>query len=457
MTALNTLRLRENNLKSVPSCIGSLKNLAVLVFGNNPSLNTLPDSMNRLTNLVHLNISFCNFSFLPRGLQGLTNLQSLIVSDNSLYTLPDWIDEMKELQIISADENNLRTLPPTIGNLSRLTSLYVEDNQILTIPDEFTKAKHLNLLVLGNNLLTQLPESLGSLTELKYLYLSNNRLSYLPSSTKNIKHIQELVLTRNCLDKDKYSANLSSPSNVYDENQNNDCGGCNADRYQECADCAQDRETCTACHTGYKLSAGRCVPCKASEFCPFGGTTPWSCGGCASCDTFASEPGHCFTCAKGKKSTTNNSDCALDCAENEYCPDNRNATSEPQTCGACKTCNNDAAPPTGTEKHLCLRCHEGFYGPYCTETCGKTLWCPEGGAADNPPKCGKCVVCANDPDNTGLCKLCPEGEGYTTSGKCEKCNNTIDKITGSCVTHSKHDNSLMIVCITAAVLSLIHI
>ena len=452
LEALKVLRLRENNLKSVPSCIGSLNNLTTLVFGNNPSLNTLPDGMSSLTKLTHLNISFCNFSFLPRGLRGLQSLQSLIISDNSLHTLPDWIGEMSNLQVISASQNLLRTLPASIGNLGSLTSLYAANNQILAVPEDFTKATNLTLLSIAKNSVTQLPESLGSLTKLQYLFLNNNRLSYLPSSTKNIKHIQELVLTFNCLDKDKYSANLSSPANVYDEHQDSDCGGCNADRTQECADCAHDGTTCTACNTGYKLSAGRCVACDSSEFCPFGGTIPFSCGGCALCDTFASEPGHCFTCAKGKKSsTTDNSDCALDCLENEYCPNNRAATSIPRTCGVCKTCDNDMDPLTGTDEPFCLRCPAGFYGPYCTSACSARVWCPDGGRTETPPLCGNCMVCANDPHNSRLCKLCPEGQGYNDSGICVPCKNTIDEDSGLCVIES--DDTIRIVCIVASAIA----
>lgn len=451
LKSLSVLRLRENNIKTLPSCFGQLKSLTTLALGNNPSLATLPDTMNNLTNLAELNISFCNFSSLPHALRGMPKLRNLFANNNTFQALPDWIGEIRTLQVLSFDNNFLRTLPDTIGNLINLTSLYILQNEILVLPDSLTKATGLNVLSVGNNLLTHLPESLGNLTNLMYLYLADNRLSYLPSSTKNINTIQSLVVTRNCLDPDKYWVNVSSPKAVYDGGQRSDCGGCKTERYEECADCAADGETCIACHTGYKLSAGRCVPCSGSEFCPFGGTSPLPCGECSLCNTFASEPGHCFTCKKGKKSSAiDNTDCMLDCEGNEFCPDNRTATSEPSKCGACKVCDNDSIQPIGTEQPLCLRCPEGFFGLFCTDPCNKPLWCPDGGTTGNPQPCGKCVVCANDPNDSTKCKLCPEGEGYN-SDICEPCENTVDNETGLCTTTTYSGKTVRIVLIVALV------
>ncbi|KAF8667220.1 hypothetical protein HU200_052882 [Digitaria exilis] len=153
---LNAPRIRG---RMVPECITSLSNLSYLSLRGSYAILALPQSIGRLEGLVYLDLSGCvGIKELPESIGGMEGLVHLDLSGCM----------------------GIKELPESFGNLTSLEHLdfaYCENviglSQCLA---RLTKLQHLNLLHCKN--IEDLPIALGSLTELRYLNLSDSsRLS----------------------------------------------------------------------------------------------------------------------------------------------------------------------------------------------------------------------------------------------------------------------------------------
>ncbi len=79
------LDLSFNQLESIPDSISKLTNLQDLNLESN-QFRFLPESIGSLTNLKNLNLSFNNLTFLPESIGSLTNLHTLNLSFNKNLT-----------------------------------------------------------------------------------------------------------------------------------------------------------------------------------------------------------------------------------------------------------------------------------------------------------------------------------------------------------------------------------
>ena len=163
LTALETLRLYNNELSSLP----------VGVFSGLTALKTLVLGGNKLT-------------LLTAGVfSGLTALEWLGLDNNELSSLPaDVFSRLTALKYIYLDNNELSSLPADV--FSRLTALeyiHLYDNDLTSLPTGvFSRLTALQRLWLQGNDLTSLPTGVFSgLTALEYIYLDNNELTSLPA------------------------------------------------------------------------------------------------------------------------------------------------------------------------------------------------------------------------------------------------------------------------------------
>lgn len=133
--SLHKLRVRRNsNLKELPSAIGELSALEVLVVGT-PLLDLLPPSLCDLKNLKELHLSQCEeLKCLPASLGNLKELKELQLYDcRELKYLPASLGDLQNLKkLIIRSCKELKCLPGSIGMLTQLTELRVDNCPLLS-------------------------------------------------------------------------------------------------------------------------------------------------------------------------------------------------------------------------------------------------------------------------------------------------------------------------------------
>ena len=209
LTALETLSLFNNSLRSLPSDIfdklTALKELDLLY---NRRLDSLPSAIfDKLTVLETLSLSSTRLRSLPDGIfDDLAALTFLSLSSNSLNTLPAGLfDNLIALEKLHLEHNELRGLPDGIfDKLAALKRLHLEHNVGLNdLPaglfDELIKLEELRL---GSTGLSSLPADIfRKLIELKYLFLNSNNLSSLPAGLfEGLTKLEKLYLHYNPAD-----------------------------------------------------------------------------------------------------------------------------------------------------------------------------------------------------------------------------------------------------------------
>jgi Leucine-rich repeat (LRR) protein len=175
------LNLSNNQLRSLPTGIGSFReNLTSLNLSKN-NLRTLPREIGDLANLIDLNIN------------------SKHSEKQKLQALPPEFGNLRNLIILDLAGNELQELPEEFGNLTRLKDLNLSSNKFQSFPIQVTKLKKLKKLALSHNEIEQLPEEIGELTELDWLELPWNKLQSIPAQIEGCSKLRGLNLSGNKL------------------------------------------------------------------------------------------------------------------------------------------------------------------------------------------------------------------------------------------------------------------
>jgi len=177
-----------------------------LVLSENDLDGDLPDNLNQLTYIQHLDLSYNKIiGPLPDSVVYLNQLKYLDISSNQLVdTLSSELNYLDQLIFLDLSNNQFYgNIPQTIGEMQALQYLNLGKNQFIgTVPSSFTNLIHLNLLNLSYNQFNgPVPDFFDLLTSLIQLDLSHNQyMGSIPDSLMRATGLQEMRLSYNQLD-----------------------------------------------------------------------------------------------------------------------------------------------------------------------------------------------------------------------------------------------------------------
>ncbi|VAI82365.1 unnamed protein product [Triticum turgidum subsp. durum] len=165
-----------------------------------PSIMVLPSSINKLKLIRYLDATGLPITSLPKNFHALQNMETLILSNSLLETLPDSICRLTKLCYLDLSGGcNLSKLPGSLGKLSQLFFLNLCGCSTLQeLPESICELTCLHHLDMSDcSALQKLPENFGSLLKLSFLNLSScSKLTKLPDSV-SFPHLERLSLS-NC-------------------------------------------------------------------------------------------------------------------------------------------------------------------------------------------------------------------------------------------------------------------
>ena len=227
LRSLETLKLDNNSINSIPSNIGSLKLLRTLSLANN-NISSLPDEIAKLESLIELDVHGNSLGELPSSIW-LCSLYSLNASSNLLGSFPDPPVETSARLVSTsamstsssaaipcdADLQGSMTVKPNGPSTHLANSLPSAHLKPLPVPPSVSQgtpshhrstsgpplAATLQNLRLGDN---RLPDDvfypLSQFLSLKILNLSHNFIADIPrGKIPNPGNLQELYLSGNQL------------------------------------------------------------------------------------------------------------------------------------------------------------------------------------------------------------------------------------------------------------------
>nr|XP_023914473.1 receptor-like protein EIX2 [Quercus suber] len=224
MPRLRCLDLSENNLNgTIPLSVWKIKDLGGLYLRSNKLSGGLPDQWNETQPLWVVDISYNLSGKIPSSMGFLCSLHVLVLSNNNLYgeipsslqDCPLWCN-LPALHILDLAQNNLfGRLPKCLGNFTALIFgngiiwpsfyvNYVEKAIIVTKGRELEYGSTLQFVTCidlsWNNLIGEIPDEIISLTALNTLNLSRNHLTEnVPKNIGNMRFLETLDLPKNSL------------------------------------------------------------------------------------------------------------------------------------------------------------------------------------------------------------------------------------------------------------------
>jgi hypothetical protein len=166
---------------SIPTQIGLLTGLTMLLLFKNELLSSLPSQLGKLRRLERLVLSGNFFSGrLPDELFDLTTLTYLSFAQNGISgSLSPRIAQLRELNTLWAASNKLDgSIPVELATLSKLTSIWLSSNRLTgSLAPELGRLTLLEELFVETNFLDGvIPSTLSSLPLLASFWATANRL-----------------------------------------------------------------------------------------------------------------------------------------------------------------------------------------------------------------------------------------------------------------------------------------
>lgn len=169
----------------------------LVLYGN--ILKVLPSSISQFNNLIELNVSSNEISWISGEISQLRKLEVLEARNNCLTNLPKEIQFCDSLIMLNLSGNLFDDFPSQLFELPRLKELYLGGNKLSHVPPVIQKMKSLQILYLGGNEITEVSSQLKKLKHLQHLFLCDNKLQSIPSEFGQLKNLESLSLHKNQL------------------------------------------------------------------------------------------------------------------------------------------------------------------------------------------------------------------------------------------------------------------
>jgi internalin A len=164
------LHLETVRIKNVESSIHfngeKLKSLFII----NCKLKVIPSFIYKQKNLNRLFLNSNQISILDQGLNTLTNVEHLALSDNNIKDSNSMIT-LKNLKVVELDKNNLSIMPSWIYNQDKLETLSIGNTNITDIPDKLFNLKNISRLDFANLNIDYISNKIQSLQSLNFVNL----------------------------------------------------------------------------------------------------------------------------------------------------------------------------------------------------------------------------------------------------------------------------------------------
>jgi internalin A len=185
-----TLKISEQNVKVLKD-IGSRSDLEVLSISCIENLQSLPDSIGKLTGLKALTVAEghgngCSMNpLLPESLGNLRALEELILygaqdprgpghMNAEHHKFPSTMTQLTSLTYLDLGGNGYTEIPTFVKDLPRLKVLGFEYNELKEVPAFLSNLQALTTLKLFGNDLSDLPDFLNTLPKLTHISLGQN-------------------------------------------------------------------------------------------------------------------------------------------------------------------------------------------------------------------------------------------------------------------------------------------
>ncbi len=209
----------DNALRSVPPYIAGLRHLRILSIRWAKIKNLVPEmvqlpithvclSNNRLNNvsgieemtsLVVLNLSNNDITALPPNIGYLRALREFDISGNKLMKIPESIGALRHLRVLNLSSNRLSQLPQSICDLEKLRLLEISMNSINYLPERMGNMKGLTELYASDNKINSFPPSMQSCAELRFLHMRKNNLVEIPKMLRHLPYLEVMNFRQNNL------------------------------------------------------------------------------------------------------------------------------------------------------------------------------------------------------------------------------------------------------------------
>lgn len=184
MGALEVVDLHGNDfLGTIPPIESVHENLFFLALQDNSLNMQIPETINNLINLKHLDVSANRLSLpFPATMSQMKNMVSLYTGINGFgdHPVPDFIQSMTNLRELSMKQNSLTgEIPTFLGGLSNLQVLDLDFNKLRgAIPFELGRLSSLDMLMLNRNFLTgTIPRTFLGLNDIDVILLDGNEIT----------------------------------------------------------------------------------------------------------------------------------------------------------------------------------------------------------------------------------------------------------------------------------------
>jgi internalin A len=203
-TSGKAMEISEKN-KAMLGHIGEYSDLKVLLIDCFEDLQSLPESIGKLTGLEELTVAYghgngCSMNpRLPETIGNLRWLRRLILygaqdprlqlhEASKRHEFPRSMSRLINITYLDLGGNGLKDIPQFVKDLPKLREIGFEYNELKEVPAFLSKLPALTTLRFAGNDLNDLPDSLGALPRLTRVTLGYN--CRITQSAKNMKDVK---------------------------------------------------------------------------------------------------------------------------------------------------------------------------------------------------------------------------------------------------------------------------